>query len=157
MPTLQMLGFQTLALLLLASTCYGELMFSEIMYKPDTGGDEFLEFKNNGATPFDASGILTSLLSHQLSWNVLIGYVLVSAINFEFPPNTIIEPSSFYVIASNSSSFLEVYGTLPNATYSVTYPHCESSHSKYSQGRLSSKGESILLYDRYHSASHSLN
>lgn len=51
--------------------------------------------------------------------NCFIGYTIVSAITFVFPPNTILPPSSFYVIAANVSEFETAYAMPPNQTYSV--------------------------------------
>jgi len=76
---------------------------------------EYIEFKNTGETSLNLSG-----------------FVLDSAVYYEFPQNTILAPKSFYVIASKPSWFYYLYGKIPNGNFS---------------GSFSNSGEEILLND----------
>jgi hypothetical protein len=104
---------------------YSGLKVTELNYHPldkIIGSDtisgksyEFIEFKNTGETALNLSG-----------------FVLDSAVYFEFPQNTILAPQNFYVVASKPSWFYNRYGKIASGNYS---------------GNLANSGEEILLND----------
>ena len=104
---------------------YSKLKVTELMYHPVDeviGGDtllaaslEFIEFKNTGTTSINISGM-----------------VLDSAVHCIFPPNTLLEPHEFYVVASKPAVFTTFYGFAPSDNFS---------------GNLSNGGEYVLLTD----------
>jgi hypothetical protein len=75
------------------------LRIIEIMYNPEPPGDayEFIELRNVGSLPFDASG-----------------YSL-EGVSYVFPPNSVVQPGQVIVIASaqNPTSFAERYPRVP--------------------------------------------
>jgi len=74
---------------------------------------EFIELKNTG------------------NWAVsLSGLVLDSAVYYEFPPDAVLPPGQFYVVASKPSSFYRKYGMVPSGNY---------------QKNLSNSGEELML------------
>jgi hypothetical protein len=58
---------------------------------------EFIEFKNTGGSALNLSGL-----------------VLDSAVYYEFPPEYLLPPGHFYVIATKPDHFYEKYGLLPS-------------------------------------------
>jgi len=91
---------------------------TDLIFDYDTlsGKDfEFIEFKNTGETSLNLSG-----------------FVLDSAVHYEFPQNTILPPQGFYVIASKPSLFYYRYGKVTNENFS---------------GNFSNSGEEVLLND----------
>jgi hypothetical protein len=104
---------------------YSKLKVTEVMYHPTdaiNGTDtisgsslEFIEFKNTGSTSINLSGM-----------------VLDSAVHCVIPPNSLLGPQQFYLIASKPSAFTEFYGIPPSDNFS---------------GNLSNGGEYVLLTD----------
>ncbi len=101
---------------------YSVLKITELHYHPadsivgtDTLGKgfEFIEFKNTGETALNLSGL-----------------VIDSAIYYVFPPNTVLPPHQFYVIAPEPDLFYLRYGMVASG-------ECD--------GHLSNSGEEILL------------
>jgi hypothetical protein len=101
---------------------YSKLKVTELHYHPAdhiVGTDttkmeyEFIEFKNTGQTAINLSGL-----------------VLDSAVYYVFPPNTVLPPRSFYVIASEPDKFYEKYGMIASGV-------CK--------GHFSNGGEEVLL------------
>jgi hypothetical protein len=100
-----------------------DLKITEISYNPGTqiaGKDtlasqdlEFIEIKNCSAEPVDISG-----------------FAFIKGIRYKFPLNSIMQPDSFTVIASDSECFASLYGF---ATYGQF------------DGNLNNKGEDIIL------------
>ncbi len=92
-------------MLVLPSDLYN-LRFTEIHYHPavedtiENRAFEFLEIKNVGPAPIDMSGLMFS-----------------QGINYTFPDNTILNPQSFVVLASNPEAFGERYGFAPFDNY----------------------------------------
>ncbi len=103
----------------------GNIKITELHYHPEdelVGNDtingkefEFIEFINNGTTSLDLSGV------H-----------LDSAIFYEFPEQTILQPNEIYVIASSISHFWKRYGLEPNGQF---------------DGSLSNSGEQLIMVD----------
>jgi hypothetical protein len=108
-----------------SSEDYSKLKVTELMYNPldeIIGSDtikgsslEFIEFKNTGDYTINISGMR-----------------LDSAVHSVFPPNTLLGPKQFYVVASKPGSFNKFYGFEPSANYS---------------GNFSNGGEYVLLTD----------
>ncbi|MBA7511576.1 hypothetical protein ES705_03572 [subsurface metagenome] len=104
---------------------YSKLKVTELHYHPvdviqgtdTTSGKsfEFIEFKNTGETSLNLSG-----------------FVLDSAVYYEFPPNTILGPKQFYVIVSKPSYFYYQHGKIASGNF---------------KGNLSNGGEEVLLKD----------
>ncbi|HPS13396.1 MAG TPA: lamin tail domain-containing protein, partial [Prolixibacteraceae bacterium] len=95
------------------------IQITEIHYNP-LGGDglsgseyEFLELKNRGASPVN-----------------LTGSSFVDGIKYNFNSETIINPGSFVVLASNALTFAKRYGVAPSGEYS---------------GKLDNGGEKVTL------------
>ncbi|MBN1481594.1 T9SS C-terminal target domain-containing protein [candidate division KSB1 bacterium] len=92
-------------MLVLPSDLYN-LRFTEIHYHPsvldtvDNRSFEFLELKNIGASPIDVSGVQFS-----------------RGLTYTFPMNTILNPGSFIVLASNPQQFVRRYGFAPFGDY----------------------------------------
>ena len=111
--------------LLKSNEDFSNLKVTEIMYHPAdiiNGTDtvfgtslEYIEFKNIGSTSLNISGM-----------------ILDSAVHCVFPPNTILGPQQFFVVASKPNAFVELYGFSPSANFS---------------GNLSNGGEYILISD----------
>jgi hypothetical protein len=97
---------------------FGGLRITEIHYNPPpviTGDDaEFLELKNAGATPIDLSGATFS-----------------AGITYTFPPETVLAPGSFYVIARDAAIFAQLH---PDVTLNGIYI-----------GRLANEGEMLTI------------
>ena len=104
---------------------YSKLKITEINYHPkdeivllnDTIDDksfEFLEFKNTGDEVINISGIYID-----------------SAINYTVPPQTILAPGAFYVIASKPTYFYQRYGMIPSGNY---------------KGQLANSGEYVAVF-----------
>ena len=97
------------------------LVINEIMYHPpDEGlidGDEheFIELTHTGSTPLDLSGV------H-----------FTDGISYTFPSGTILQPSTFIVLASNGALFEDHYGFAPFGVYG---------------GRLRNSGERVAIGD----------
>lgn len=101
------------------------LKLTEIHYHPKDeiqGADtlkskdlEFIEFKNIGETALNLSGIQID-----------------SAVNFTFPPNTILAPGQFYVVASKPTVFYDYYALHANGNF---------------KNNLSNSGEQIVVSD----------
>ena len=104
---------------------YSKLKVTELMYHPldhILGNDtilstslEYIEFKNTGNTSINISGM-----------------ILDSAVYCVFPPNTLLEPQQFYVVASKPNAFASFYGFAPSDNFS---------------GNFSNGGEYVLLTD----------
>ncbi len=104
---------------------YSALKVTELHYHPldeivgsdTTSGKsfEFIEFKNTGQTALNLSG-----------------FVLDSAVYFEFPENTILAPQNFYVVASKPKWFYNRYGKIASGNFS---------------GNFANSGEEVLLND----------
>ncbi len=108
-------------LLIIIPQDYSDLKITEIHYKPvDDKNDqgslyEFLELKNTGSKPLSLTG---------LSFG--------SGISYSFLPGTILEPGSFFVVASNRAQFKSRYGFNPNGEY---------------RDQLSNSGEKLEILD----------
>jgi hypothetical protein len=104
---------------------YSYLKVTELSYHPPdiiVGGDtisgksfEFIEFKNTGETPLNLSG-----------------FVLDSAVYYEFPQNTILAPKAFYVIADKPDWFF--------------YKYSKSASGNF-MNNFANSGEEVLLND----------
>ncbi|NJK84825.1 MAG: hypothetical protein HC906_01445 [Bacteroidales bacterium] len=104
---------------------YTNLKVTEIHYNPENvvvgldttnGKDfEFIEFKNTGETALNLSGL-----------------ILDSAIYYEFPPNTILGPKKFYVLASKPENFYDRYHLTASGNF---------------KDNLSNGGEQIVLHN----------
>jgi hypothetical protein len=103
---------------------YSTLALTELHYHPSEhilGEDtlrskdlEFIELKNTG--------------EHAIS---LSGLVLDSAVYYEFPPDAVLPPGQFFVVASKSSDFYRKYGMVASGNY---------------RKNLSNSGEELILY-----------
>lgn len=108
-------------LLIVIPQDYSDLKVTEIHYKPiDNDKDagslyEFLELKNTGAAALNLTGLS-------------IG----GGVSFDFEPGTILEPGSFFVIASNRAKFASRYGFNPQGEY---------------KDQLSNSGEKLEILD----------
>jgi len=82
------------------------LLVTELHYHPTTfntiDGDEFefLELQNVGGVPLDLSAFRFS-----------------SAITYTFPPETVLQPGQFYVLASDAGDFATRYGLAADGEY----------------------------------------
>ena len=105
---------------------YSGLAVTELHYHPVEmvlqGGDtipgedfEFIEFKNSSNEAINLSGM-----------------ILDSAVYYQFPPNTLLAPGQFYVVASKPKDFYRRYGMVASGNY---------------QNDLSNAGEEFLLTD----------
>lgn len=98
---------------------FKDLKITEIHYHPaddetmENREFEFIEIKNTGDGTLDLGGIKLS-----------------EAVEFEFPPETELEPQSFIVLASNFRGFYNRYGFLPFNEY---------------KGQLDNNGEMIFI------------
>jgi hypothetical protein len=82
----------------------GNVVFSEIMYRPATNGAAYIELQNRAAThAFDLSG-----------WRI-------GELNYEFPSGTLLGPRSILVLAQDPTAFAAAYTTAPTVfgTYST--------------------------------------
>jgi hypothetical protein len=85
---------------------FGGLLVTELHYHPTTfntiDGDEFefLELQNVGGVPLDLSAFRFS-----------------SAITYTFPPETVLQPGQFYVLASDAGDFATRYGLAADGEY----------------------------------------
>lgn len=89
---------------------------SDVIYGLDTISGkrfEFIEFKNTGDTALDLSG-----------------FILDTAVRYTFPQGAILNPGSFFVVASNPQWFYEYYEKTATGNF---------------QGNLSNGGEEVLL------------
>ena len=95
----------------------GDIHVTEILYQADPNnlGGEFIEIHNRGQAPVDIG-----------SW------ILTDAIEFTFPPGTIIQPDEYLVVARNQSDAESFYGIAMFGQY---------------QGALSNGGDRIVLQD----------
>ncbi|MGJ8696041.1 MAG: lamin tail domain-containing protein [Verrucomicrobiaceae bacterium] len=95
------------------------LVINEIHYDSDPKTDfvEFLEILNTNDTPLDISG-----------------YRFTSGITFQFPPNTILPPTGYLLLAENPSALTAKFSLLPNDVPILPYT-----------GNLDSDGETITL------------
>ena len=98
---------------------FSSFKITEIHYHPGDGDRvdgseaEFLEFKNTGNSVLDLSGLQ-----------------FVDGIDYVFPPNTLLEPGKFVVLASNLTGFANRYSLVPTDVYS---------------GQLNNGGEELTL------------
>jgi hypothetical protein len=114
---------------------FSPLMFTEIMYHPQDGGEsaEFVEFKNIGTKSIDLTGLefaCVELLSPD------------TQAFFQFPPGTVIGPGEFRVLAHNSASYPTKYsqhypgaplhgyytGDIPNSAARLVIRHAMTRH-----------------------------
>lgn len=95
-----------------------DIVINEILYHPDStnSGDEFLELFNRGSTPVDLSG-----------------WTLSGAVDFTFPPGTLMAAGGFLVVARDVMAAGSSYH-ITNVVGSYT-------------GRLDNAGETITLRD----------
>jgi hypothetical protein len=104
---------------------YQALKITELNYHPmdkingtdtiDGKSFEFIEFKNTGETALNLSG-----------------FRLDSAVSYTFPPNTILAPGNFYVIASKPQDFYATYGLIPSG-------NCD--------GFFGNAGDTLIVYN----------
>jgi len=75
----------------------GDIVINEIMYAPVSlnDDDQYVELYNRGTNTVDLSG-----------WR------FISGIGFTFPPNTVIAPDGYFVVARNASRMLTNYPNL---------------------------------------------
>ncbi len=110
------------------SIAQNDLTINEIHYHPfdsinpsdtndvtDETDFQFIEIKNTGSTSQNLTGVS-----------------FTSGVMFTFPENTILQPDSFYVIASSPSDFERRYGFAADGWF---------------KGELSKAGESVVLVD----------
>jgi hypothetical protein len=108
-------------LLIVIPQDYSGLKITEIHYKPidneNNSGNlyEFIELKNTGKTALNLTG---------LSFG--------SGVSFAFEPGTILQPDSFFVIASDRAKFKSRYGFNPHGEY---------------RDQLSNSGEKLEIVD----------
>lgn len=85
---------------------YSPLAITEINYNPPADGSisgdnfEFLELKNTGTSTLDLGGLS-----------------FTEGIAFSFDPGTTLDPGAFFVLARNSTWFLNRYGFLPQGVF----------------------------------------
>jgi len=112
---------------------FSQLMFSEIMYHPQDGGEsaEFVEFKNIGTKPIDLTGLEFACLDLNKTQAL-----------FEFAPGTVLGPGQFLVLAHNSAQYPTKYsqhypgaplhgfyvGDLPNSAAWLVIRHSMNRH-----------------------------
>lgn len=78
----------------------GPVVFAEVMYQPGPGGDEFLRFINNSASPVN----LFDPASPENRWRVTDG------VAYTFPPNITLQPGeSIYLAAIDPQLFRSKY------------------------------------------------
>ena len=104
---------------------YARLKVTELYFHPPdfiagidtTSGRryEFIEFKNTGEVALDLSGFL-----------------LDSAVRYQFPEKSLLMPGAFYVVVSKPTTFYNNYGLAPTGNYS---------------GYFENQGEQVLLSD----------
>ncbi|MCI0745467.1 MAG: lamin tail domain-containing protein [Verrucomicrobia subdivision 3 bacterium] len=97
----------------------GDIIINEIMYHPISGSDddEYVELYNRGTAPVDLG-----------SWRFIDG------VDFAIPPNTIINPGGYLVVAKNRTNLLARYPAVP--AHSVVGDY---------DGQLSNAGERLAL------------
>lgn len=108
-----------------------DIVINEIMYSPisEDSNDEFVEIYNKGTSANDLSG-----------WKFTDG------IDFTFPPNTIVAPDGYLVVAKNKTNLLAHYPNLNNANTVGDYA-----------GTLKNGGERLALsYPEVHQRTNDL-
>ncbi len=87
---------------LFAIRAAGDVVINEIQYNPSNNPEgEFIELVNTGETSVD-----------------LTAWELKEAVSYKFPPQSIIPPSSFIIVAKDEKYFLETY---PGVNSTIVY------------------------------------
>ncbi len=102
-----------------AQPLVNDIVINEIMYAPisEESDDEYIELYNKGAGTVNIGG-----------WRFTAG------IDFKFPPNTMIPPDGYVVVARNATNLLSHYGNLSAANTFGDF-----------DGKLSRDGERVAL------------